>query len=186
MCSRSLFTSPEAANLFSYPIIESPPRAVFHGDHNRTPNTRSRHRHVHQRDGRAVPVVSIEQPTIANNTNSIEPDARTTLEAYRQSLDEYLASSDAIYGSESEEDDLLQYLEKLGPQYCKKRELYIWRRVACHGRKERRMGVGREEANREDVRVERETGEGEGRLGDATELEKNGTSDSSRRPALFP
>jgi hypothetical protein len=69
-----------------------------------------------------VPVVPIEQPVIIN--------AQAKFEAYRQSLNEYLALSDAILGPESEEDDCPQFLEKLERLYYKKKEL-LSRRVAC-------------------------------------------------------
>jgi hypothetical protein len=70
-----------------------------------------------------VPVVPIDNPVIIN--------AQARVEAYRQSLNEYLALSDAIMGAVCEEDTFLQVLEKFEPLYQKQQEFYMLRRVAC-------------------------------------------------------
>jgi hypothetical protein len=76
----------------------------------------------HNETAEPVPVVAIDNPVIIN--------AQARVEAYRQSLNEYLALSDAIMGAVCEEDTLLQILEKFEPLYQKQQEFYMLRRVA--------------------------------------------------------
>jgi hypothetical protein len=121
MCPQLCLPHPARRIPLFYPILEFIAGGSF--QHVDSPNTRPSIDMCRNETAEPVPVMPIEPPETFNT--------QARLEAYRRSLNEYIARLHAVLDTESEEDDYLRFLEKLVPLYHKKQEMYTSRRVPC-------------------------------------------------------
>jgi hypothetical protein len=150
---------PERRIPLFYPILEVIAGGSF--QHVDSSNTRPSIDMCRNETAEPVPVVPTEPRETVN--------AQARLEAYLRSLNEYIALSDAVLDTESEEDDYLRFLEKLVPLCHKKQEIYTSRmRILLYRRRNVSVGAGGKGGSGEDSKVGRGSREGKEIRGNAT------------------